>query len=79
MLYSIFKFRREQAEQIEKVITDNLLVLKPENRYIISFPFEISDEDFDEVVEKISNSLDLENSDTHVVIVQGQVTMIEFS
>lgn len=79
MLSKVIRFRNTQTEKLGKAIANNLVVLKPGNRYILSFPFEIPDEKFDQIVSKISNSLDLENSNTHVVIVQGQVTMIEFS
>ncbi len=67
------------TEQLAEALAQNLLHLDPNNRYILSFPFDISDADFDELVEKMRQTLDLENSNTHIVIVQGKVTMVEFS
>lgn len=78
-IFSVNKIKNDQTEQIGKAFARNMLKLNPNSRYILSFPFEISDEEFDEVVENITLALDLENSDTHVVIVQGKVTMIEFN
>lgn len=73
------KMREVHTEELGKAIAQNLVQLKPENRYILSFPFDISDVDFDELVKGITLSLDLENSNTHIVVVQGRVNMIEFN
>jgi hypothetical protein len=73
------RVQKIQTEQLGIAIAKNLVQLKPENRYILSFPFDISDTEFDQLIESITATLDLENSNTHVVIVQGRVNMIEFN
>lgn len=78
-IFSVNKFRSIQAEDFGKALAKNLVTLHPENRYILSFPFEISDEKFDRIIDQLKDTLDLENSNTHLVIVQGSVKMIEFS
>jgi hypothetical protein len=73
------RVKKIQTEQLGIAIAKNLVQLKPEHRYILSFPFDISDDDFDDLAKQITASLDLENSETHVVVVQGRVNMIEFN
>ncbi len=53
--------------------------LDPECRYVLSLPGTLTDEEFEDAVEMMKKHLDLENSNIHIVIVQGNVTMVEFS
>ncbi len=53
--------------------------LDPDSRYILSLPETLTDEEFEESVEMMKKHLALENSNIHIVIVQGNVTMVEFS
>ena len=62
-------------QRLAKIIAENMVTLKPGNRYIISFPFELTE---DELADMVA-TLDLENSKTHVILVEGAVKVIEFS
>ncbi len=48
-------------------------------RYIVSLPDTLSDSEFEDAVAVMGKSLDLKNSNIHLVIVQGNVTLVEFS
>ena len=53
--------------------------LEKGNRYILSLPETLSDSEFTEAVVVMKKSLDLKNSTIHIVIVQGNVTVGEFT
>lgn len=53
--------------------------LDPKKRYIISLPSSMSDSEFDEAFGVIEEHLDLTSSDTHIIIMHGDVSMVEFS
>ncbi len=53
--------------------------LDPDSRYVLSLPETLTEKEFEEAVKAMRDSLDLENSNTHIVIVHGNVTMVEFS
>ncbi len=53
--------------------------LDPDSRYILSLPETLTEGEFEDAVEAMRSSLDLENSNVHIVIVHGNVTMVEFS
>ncbi len=56
-----------------------IATLSPDNRYILSLPESLTEGEFEEAVGAMRNSLDLDNSNIHIVIVHGNVTMVEFS
>ena len=62
-------------QRLAEVIVNNIIELKAGNRYIISFPFDVTEEELTGII----TTLDLENSETHVVLVEGTVTVLEFS
>ncbi len=53
--------------------------LDPDSRYILSLPETLTESEFEEAVGAMRSSLDLENSNIHIVIVHGNVTVVEFS
>ncbi len=53
--------------------------LDPDSRYVLSLPETLTEEEFEDAVGAMRSSLDLENSNIHIVIVHGNVTMVEFS
>lgn len=78
-----FHFRRVQTYKDLTNLTDSVGIavarLKEGKKYIISLSDTLSDEEFEDAVEVMRKSLDLENSNIHIVIVQGNVTLVEFS
>ncbi|HEC64221.1 MAG TPA: hypothetical protein ENI23_02900 [bacterium] len=62
-------------ERLAKALVENMIKLVPGNRYLISFPFELTEEELSDV----KATLDLENSETHVILVDGTVRVVEFS
>lgn len=57
----------------------SIATLDPDNRYILSLPDSLTEGEFDAAVEAMRKSLGLENANIHIVIVHGNVTMVEFS
>ncbi len=62
-------------ERLAKALVENMIKLTPGNRYLISFPFELTEEE----LSNVKATLDLENSETHVILVDGIVRVVEFS
>lgn len=76
-------FRRRQVyKEITDLASSTIIAvarLEEGKRYILSLPETLSDSEFTEAVVVMKKSLDLENSNIHIVIVQGNVTLVEFS
>lgn len=62
-------------DRLAKALVENMIKLIPGNRYLISFPFELTEEE----LSNVKATLDLENSETHVILVDGTVRVVEFS
>lgn len=77
-------FRRIQTynsltKEIVNSLGPSIAKLSPDSRYILSLPESLSDQEFEEAVGAMRDNLSLENANTHIVIVHGNVTMVEFS
>ena len=74
---------RKSVQQLQTYLlvslSDRIKTLDPNKRYIISLPSTMSDTEFDEAFEVMKSHLDLESSNTHIVIMHGDVRMVEFS
>lgn len=74
---------RKSVKQLQTYLlvslSDRIKTLDPNKRYIISLPSSMSDTEFDEAFEVMKSHLDLESSNTHIVIMHGDVRMVEFS
>lgn len=70
---------RSITESIVNSLGPSIAKLDPDSRYILSLPETLTESEFAEAVKAMRDSLDLENSNTHIVIVHGNVTMVEFS
>jgi len=53
--------------------------LDPKKRYIIALPASMSDSDFDKAFGVIEEHLGLSTSETHIIIMHGDIAMVEFS
>lgn len=62
-----------------KYAAQTVKTLDPKKRYIIALPSTMSDSEFDEAFSVIEEHLGLTTSDTHIIIMHGDVTMVEFS
>jgi len=76
--------RRQQ--QLKGLIADlagqigpSLATLEPDKRYILALPSSLTDSEFAEAVDQMRRTLGLEDTVTHVVIVHGEINMVEFS
>ena len=67
------------TRKIVSSLGPSIATLDPDNRYILSLPESLSDQEFEAAVKAMRGSLDLENSNIHIVIVHGNVTMVEFA
>ena len=80
---SVGFYVRKSVQQLKTYLlvslSDRIKTLDPNKRYIISLPSGMSDMEFDEAFEVMKSHLDLESSNTHIVIMHGDVRMIEFS
>jgi len=79
LFYKQRKFEQEIMAVFGKAIALNIAELDPKKRYIISLPQEMSNEEIETAFKIMKDHLDLENSDTHVVLMQGNVRIVEFS
>lgn len=59
--------------------SQTIKTLDPTKRYIISLPSSMSDSDFDEAFGVIEEHLGLQSSETHIIIMHGDISMVEFS
>lgn len=64
---------------IPKTLVESIKTLEPGNRYIITLPSSMTDAEFDAAFNALNNHLDLKNSNTHVVIMHGDIRIVEFS
>lgn len=69
----------ELTKEIVLALGPTIARLDPDSRYILSLPESLSVDEFEESVKTLRDSLGLENSNIHIVIVHGNVTMVEFS
>ncbi len=69
----------ETVQEIVRAFGPTIATLSPGNRYILSLPDSLTEGEFATAVEAMRESLDLKNSNIHIVIVHGNVTMVEFS
>lgn len=60
---------------IEDIIKKVLVELKPEHRYLICLPNGIRNDE----LESLQNSLRLDESNTYVAIIIGDIKIVEFS
>jgi hypothetical protein len=56
-----------------------IVALDPEKRYIITLPPEIEGDDFEDIAAIIKRHLELENSQTKIVLMEGSIQVVEFS
>jgi hypothetical protein len=80
--YNLMKIREVEhsvPQKLGKSLADSIKELNPDKRYIIALPSSMSEEDFDTAFAVLRSHLDLENSDTHIVIMHGNISMVEFS
>jgi hypothetical protein len=70
-----YKNLTDQAEAASIAIAQ----LEEGKKYIVSIPETLSDSEFEEAVAVMDRNLDLMGSNIHLVIVQGNVTLVEFS
>lgn len=64
---------------IPETLAESIKVLEPGNRYIITLPASMTDNEFDEAFEIMNGHLDLQNANTYVVIMHGDIRIVEFS
>lgn len=64
---------------IPEILAESIKTLEPGNRYIITLPASMTDKEFDEAFEIMNSHLDLQNSNTYVVIMHGDIRIVEFS
>jgi len=64
-------FGQGMAERIKE--------LDPKKKYIIALPASMSDTDFDTAFGVMRDHLELGDADTHIVIMHGDLSMVEFS
>ncbi len=69
----------EIVRDLARSFGPTIATLSPDNRYILSLPESLSDSEFESAVVAMRESLDLRNSNIHIVIVHGNVTMVEFA
>ena len=69
----------EIVRDLARSFGPTIATLSPDNRYILSLPESLSDSEFASAVVAMRESLDLRNSNIHIVIVHGNVTMVEFA
>ena len=66
-------------QSISDMLVESIKILEPGNRYIITLPASMTDDEFNDAFEVINSHLNLENSDTYVVIMHGDIRIVEFS
>lgn len=64
---------------IPETLAEGIKTLESGNRYIITLPASMTDKEFDEAFEIMNSHLDLQNSNTYVVIMHGDIRIVEFS
>lgn len=86
LAYFIWLREVKNADKIANMISmlstnfaNRIKELNPEKRYIISFPSNMTEDEFNEAFDILSNSLDLPSSQTHIVVMHGDISMVEFS
>ncbi len=72
---SVLKFKKSFPE----ILGENIKMLTPGNRYIITFPSSMTDQEFDDAFNALNDHLDLKNSNTYVVVMHGDIKIVEFS
>jgi len=70
-------FRLKQS--IPETLAETIKTLTPGNRYIITLPSSMTDAEFDTAFDELNKHLDLANSNTYVVIMHGDIKIVEFS
>ncbi len=64
---------------IPEILAEGIKTLEPGNRYILTLPSSMTDAEFDEAFDALNKHLDLQNSNTYVVIMHGDIKIVEFS
>ena len=70
---------RDMPRLLGQYAAQTVKTLDPTKRYIISLPSSMSDSDFDTAFSVIEEHLNLQNSETYIIIMHGDVSMVEFS
>lgn len=70
---------RKLKQSIPKTLAESIKTLTPGNRYIITLPASMTSAEFDEAFDELNDHLDLANSNTYVVIMHGDIRIVEFS
>jgi hypothetical protein len=70
---------RKLKQAIPKTLAESIKTLTPGNRYIITLPSSMTEQEFNAAFDALNEHLDLTNSDTHVVIMHGDIRIVEFS
>lgn len=73
------KLRKSISNLVGEQLANSVKTLDPNKRYIVSLPGSMTEEEFDAAFGVMRDFLDLETSQTHIVIMHGDVKMIEFS
>lgn len=64
---------------IPEILVESIKTLEPGNRYIITLPSSMTDAEFDAAFDALNDHLDLKNSNTYVVVLHGNIKIVEFS
>ena len=64
---------------IPETLAEGIKTLEPGNRYIITLPSSMTSTEFDVAFDELNDHLDLKNSNTYVVIMHGDIKIVEFS
>ena len=66
-------------QSIPETLAESIKTLIPGNRYIITLPSSMTEKEFDDAFKVLNDHLDLENSNTYVVVMHGDIKIVEFS
>jgi hypothetical protein len=69
---------RKLKQVIPKTLAETIKLV-PGNRYIITLPSSMTEQEFNAAFDALNKHLDLTNSDTYVVIMHGDIRIVEFS
>lgn len=80
-LLALFNYKaiRRLKKLIPEILSESVKTLDPGNRYIITLPASMTDEEFDVAFKVLNDHLSLETSNTYVVIMHGDIKIVEFS
>jgi len=79
--FTIYSYNivRKLKQSIPETLAESIKTLTPGNRYIITLPSSMTDQEFNDAFDALTKHLDLANSNTYVVIMHGDIKIVEFS